>query len=60
VSGGGDSEIFRKEARERLARQEGIELPLGLSQMRHWITLVAAALLGAAAVLLLYLLGAGL
>lgn len=56
MSGGGDGEIFRKEARDRLARQDGIDLPLGLSQIRYWITLFAAVLLGAAALLLLYLL----
>jgi hypothetical protein len=57
VTGGDDGEIFRKEARERRTRQEGIDLPLGLSQMRQWITLLAAVLL-AAALLLLHLLGA--
>ncbi len=56
MSGDGDSEFFRKEARERLARREGIDLSFGLSQMRHWITLFAALLLGAAALRLSYLL----
>ncbi len=56
MSGGGDAEIFRKEARERLARPEGIDLSLGLSQMRYWITIFSLLLLGAAALLLLYIL----
>lgn len=55
MNSGDDAEIFRKEARDRLARQEGIDLPLGLSQRRHRITLVALVLLAAAALLLSYL-----
>jgi hypothetical protein len=52
---GARSEIFRKEAIERLVRHERVEASLGLSPARRWTTLAAALLLAAAALLSLWL-----
>lgn len=52
---GAASEIFRKEAIDRLVQQGGVEASLGLSPTRRWVTLVATLLLAAAALLFLWL-----
>ena len=49
------AEIFRKEALDRLAQQERLDVPVALSATRRWTALAALALLAAAALLCLFI-----